>query len=142
MALNIEIDEIDVLSDLAWSLYQDGFRVARLSPELQQLLGEVSVLAHSTKILKEDVKDPGSVLVQAGEERIRSVNGLLAEIKITLSEVEKIFEGRESFLDGTNAKKRSLWAKLKSSTGFSTAYSVRRKVSRLLFACSIIAANP
>jgi hypothetical protein len=131
MALEISIDEVNALSELAWKLYQHGFKVARaVSPELQSLFSEISVLAHSTNILKEDACSPESVLVQGGEDRIRIVNEMVAQIKITLSEVEKSFTRHDIFSAGTNSQKRSIWATLRSSTAFGSVDSYRRKVSR------------
>jgi hypothetical protein len=133
MALEISIDEVNALSKLAWKLYQHGFKVARaVSPELQLLFGEISVLAHSTNILKEDACNPGSVLVQAGGDRIRIVNEMVARIKMTLLEVEKSFKRHEISSEGTNSKKRSIWMKLRSSMGFGSVDSLRRKVIRPL----------
>lgn len=142
MALEISVDEVNALSELAWKLYQHGFKVARaVSPELQLLFGEISVLANSTNILKEDACNPGSVLVQAGGDRIQIVNEMVARIKMTLSEAEKFFKRHEIFSEGTNSKKRSIWAMLRSSTGFGSVDSVRRKVIRPLLPRRIIAAD-
>jgi hypothetical protein len=133
MALEISIDEVNTLSELAWRLYQHGFKVARaVSPELQSLFSEISVLAHSTNILKEDACNPESVLVQASGDRIRIVNEMVARIKMTLLEVEKSFTRHKIFSAANNSQRRSIWAKLGSWTGFGSVDSYRRKVSRPL----------
>ena len=52
--------------------------------EFQLLLGEISNLSNSLSILQEEVKSPGSTLVQAGDDRLRMVNEVVGGINLTL----------------------------------------------------------
>lgn len=102
--------------------------VARGAPqEFQLLLGEVSTLRNSLTILQDEVKNPDSTLVRAGENRMRMVNGMIAGITDTLKRLEKL-AGKYEIL-GSNSRRKQLWAKLKWSTEFSGIDALRNKVS-------------
>ena len=53
-------------------------------------MGEISTLSNCLAILQEEVKDPTSTLVQAGEDRVRMVNEMVSGIGETLKRVEKV----------------------------------------------------
>ena len=111
------------------TLYHDCYKVARGAPqEFQLLLGEISTLSNAFKILQEEIKDPSSALVQAGENRVRMVNEMVKGIGVTLKKLEKITKKYEIL--GSNSKRRQLWTKFKWFVEFSDIDALRNKVCR------------
>ncbi|KAH0558859.1 hypothetical protein GP486_004507 [Trichoglossum hirsutum] len=107
--------EFIAAGELAWKLYRDCYTIARGAPqEFQLLLGEISTLSNSLKILQEEVSDPGSTLVQAGEDRIRMVNEMVSCVNVTLKELQKVAKKYEIL--GTGSKGKQIWVKLKCSS--------------------------
>ncbi|KAK4691776.1 hypothetical protein P7C71_g5297, partial [Lecanoromycetidae sp. Uapishka_2] len=91
MSFGFSIGDFIAVGDLAWKLYRDCYKVARGAPqEFHMLEREVSTLSHSLKILLEEVNDPDSILVKAGEDRVRMVNEMVAGIGETLKRLEKV----------------------------------------------------
>jgi hypothetical protein len=106
--------------------------VARDAPqEFQLLLGEVSTLSHSLTILQEEVKNPTSTLVLAGEDRVRMVNEMVARISETLKRLQKVASKYE-VLESSSKRKR-IWAKLKWSSELTSIDALRNKVGALSF---------
>ena len=108
-------------------LYRDCYKIARGAPqEFQLLIGEISTLSNSLNILQEEVKDPTSTLVQAGEDRVRMVNEMVARVGETLKLLEKVAKKYEIL--GSGSKRRQIWAKFKWSVDFSKIDTLRNKV--------------
>ena len=109
------------------TLYHDCYKVARGAPqEFQLLLGEISTLSNAFKILQEEIKDPNSALVRAGESRVRMVNEMVTGFGVTLKKLQKIAKKYEIL--GSNSKRRQLWSKFKWSVEFSDIDALRSKV--------------
>ena len=108
-------------------LYRDCYKIARGAPqEFQLLVGEISTLSNSLNILQEEVKDPTSALVQAGEDRVRMVNEIVSRIGETLKLLEKVAKKYEIL--GSGSKRRQIWARFKWSVDFSKIDVLRNKV--------------
>ena len=108
-------------------LYRDCYKIARGAPqEFRLLLGEISTLSNSLNILQEEVKDPNSTLVQAGEDRVRMVNEMVSRIGETLNLLEKV--ARKYEVLGSGSKRRQIWVKVKWSVEFSKIDALRNKV--------------
>lgn len=90
-------------------------------------MGEISTLSNSLAILQEEVKDPTSTLVQAGEDRVRMVNEMMSGIGDTLKRLEKAAKKYEVL--GSGSKRRQIWAKFKWSVDFQKIDALRNKVS-------------
>ena len=70
MSFGFSATDFVQVGQLAWTLYRECYKVARGAPqEFQLLVGEISTLSNSLTILQEEVKDPESTIVQAGEDR-------------------------------------------------------------------------
>ncbi|EED16248.1 ion channel nompc, putative [Talaromyces stipitatus ATCC 10500] len=66
------ISDFIAIGQLPWILYRDYYTVARNAPhEFQMVLGEISILCNSLKILQEEVENPQSALIGAEEDRVR-----------------------------------------------------------------------
>lgn len=109
-------------------LYRDCYLVARGAPQdFKLLVIELSSLSSSINIVRQAVQDPGSALIQAGEERIRSVNGLEIGINDTLTRLEKIIK-KYGALSSASTRK-TFWAKFKWSMESRNIDGLRAKVS-------------
>ena len=108
-------------------LYRDCYEIARGAPqEFHLLVGEISTLSNSLKILQEEIKDPTSTLVQAGEDRVRMINEMVSRVGETLKLLEKVAKKYEIL--GSGSKRRQLWARFKWSVDFSKIDALRNKV--------------
>ena len=127
MSFGFAIGDFIAVGQLAWTLYRDCYTIARGAPqEFQLLLGEISTLSNSLKILQEEVSDPGSTLVRAGEDRVRMVNEMVSRINLTLKELQKVAKKYEIL--GTGSKGKQIWVKFKWSVEFTSIDSLRSKV--------------
>lgn len=81
------------------------------------------------QILQNEVKNPRSTLVQAGEVRVRMVNDIVKGIDETLKRLEKVAKKYEVL--GSSSKGKHFWVKLKWSVEFSKIDGLRNKVIRL-----------
>lgn len=89
MSFGISIGEFIAVGQLAERLYKDVCLVRHASQELLALQSEVATSNMSINLLIADIKDKTSTLARSGEERVNVVNGVLAETKKTLLELEK-----------------------------------------------------
>jgi hypothetical protein len=127
MSFGFAIGDFIAVGQLAWMLYRDCYTIARGAPqEFQLLLGEISTLSKSLKILQEEVSDPGSTLVWAGEDRVRMVNEMVSRVNLTLMELQKVAKKYEIL--GTGSKGKQIWVKLKWSAKFASIDSLRSRV--------------
>ena len=90
---------------------------------------EVETLATSLKILQEEIEDPESILMRAGEHRIRTVNELVDSIFLTLKQLEKTAKKYEILGVDTGSKRHQVWTKFKWSIDSPAVDGLRGKVS-------------
>lgn len=127
MSFGFSIGDIKAVSTLAWDLYKKCYIVARGAPqEFQLLVGEISGLSNSLKVLQEELADPKSTLIRAGEDRVRMVNEMMSRVHTTLKDLEKVAKKYEAL--GTGSKSKHMWMKFKWSVEFSSIDSLRSKV--------------
>lgn len=127
MSFGFAIGDKIAVSKLSWNLYKKCYVVARGAPqEFQLLVGEVSGLSNSLKVLQEELADPKSALIRAGEDRVRMVNEMMSRVHTTLKDLEKVAKKYEAL--GTGSKSKSMWMKIKWSVDFSSIDSLRSKL--------------
>jgi hypothetical protein len=127
MSFGFAVGDFVAVGQLASMLYRDCFMVAKGAPqEFQALKGELSNLLNTLKILEEEVKNPQSILIEAGEERVKMVKEMVSGIHVTLKQLEKVAAKYRILGDGS--KGRKIWAKFKWSVDFSGIDSLRNKV--------------
>jgi hypothetical protein len=127
MSFGFAVGDFIAVGQLAFTLYRDCFMVAKGAPqEFQVLKGELSNLHSTLKILEEEVKNPNSTLIQAGEDRVRMVTEMVSSINVTLKQLEKV--AAKYGMLGDDSKGRKIWMKLKWSANFSSIDSLRNKV--------------
>lgn len=114
-------------TELAWNLYKYCYKVARDAPEdFKLLLGEITMLTQSIRLLEEEAANPKSTMRRAGDDRVRMVKEMMVRVKITLGELKKHAEKYDKL--GDLHKRRNIWAKFKWSTDASDLDSLRNKV--------------
>jgi hypothetical protein len=127
MSFGFGIGDILAVGKLAWTLYRECYSVARGAPqEFQVLTGEIATLSNSLKILQEEVEDPNSLLVLAGEDRVKMVNEMVARIHVTLKELQQVAKRYGILQTGSRGKK--VWARIKWSVDFRGIEGLRNKV--------------
>lgn len=111
MSFGFGVGDFIAVGQLAERLYKDIYLLAQhASQELLALQSEVATLNMSINLLIAEIKDENSTLARSGEERINTVNGVLADTKKTLLELEKF---SQSFAPGH--KKAGAFGKVKSA---------------------------
>ena len=90
MSFGLAVGDVIQVGTLAWKLYRDCYKVARDAPqEFQLLVAEMSTMSNSLGMLQEEIKDPESTLLQAGEERVELVKTVVGNIHLTLQSLEE-----------------------------------------------------
>ncbi|KAH0544335.1 hypothetical protein FGG08_001476 [Glutinoglossum americanum] len=116
MSFGFAIGDFITVGQLAWTLYRDCYTVARGAPqEFQLLLGEISTLSNSLKILQEEVINPDSILRRSGEDRVRMVNEMVSRVNQTLMDLQKVAKKYATL--GDSSKGKRIWQKLKCLLG-------------------------
>ncbi|KAI9772340.1 MAG: hypothetical protein M1840_001089 [Geoglossum simile] len=127
MSYGFAVGDFVATGQLAWALYRDCYTVARGAPqEFQLLLGEITALSGSLKILQEEVDNPDSILRRSGEDRVRMVNEMVSRVNVTLRELQKV--ATKYTILGNGSKGKRIWQKLKWSVEFSSIDSLRNKL--------------
>ena len=86
----------------------------------------MSNLSNSINILLEEVKDPESILVKPGEDRVRMVNEMMVGINDTLMKLQKI--AKKYGIIGAGSKARQIWVKFKCLVQSFEIDALRNKV--------------
>lgn len=129
MSFGFGVGDFAGAAQLAWNLYRYCYKVARDAPEeFKHLLGEITILSQSIRLLEEEAANPNSTMVRAGEDRVRMVKEMMVRVEVTLEELKKHAEKYEKLGDGTLPRRKKIWAKFKWATDASDLDSLRNKV--------------
>jgi phosphomevalonate kinase len=130
MSFGFSIGDFIAVSQLAHRLYKDVFLVARGAPkELQILMGEIALLSQSINLLIDEIKNPDSILVRAGEGRVDMVNRIMMQANATLKDLEKFADKYDfSAKAGERAKVKRVWDKVRFARELSSLDELRKKV--------------
>lgn len=127
MSFGFAIGDVIAAGQLAWTLYRECYVVAKGAPQdFHVLLGEISTLSSSLRILQEEIGNSDSILSQAGEDRVRMVNEMVSRVKVTLEELQKVAKKHKTLGDGS--RRKVVWEKLKWSIESKSIDSLRSKV--------------
>ncbi|KAF8244580.1 hypothetical protein K440DRAFT_558303 [Wilcoxina mikolae CBS 423.85] len=117
------------VGQLAWTLYRQCYLVARGAPqEFQHLLGEITMLCQSIQFLQEEVNNPNSTLVRAGDDRVALVNQVMSRVEETLKELQKCANKYEKLGDVKQPKVKQMWRRVKWSVDAADLDALRNKV--------------
>lgn len=129
MSFGFGVGDFAGAAQLAWNLYRYCYKVARDAPEeFKHLLGEITILSQSIRLLEEEAANPNSTMVRAGEDRVRMVKEMMVRVEVTLAELKKHAEKYEKLGDGSLPRRKKIWAKFKWATDASDLDSLRNKV--------------
>jgi hypothetical protein len=127
MSFGFGVGDIIRVTELAISIYRDCYAVARGAPqEFQLLMSEVSALSNALKILKDELDNPDSILVQAGKHRVQMAGEIVSRVDVTLEELQKVIKKYE--IIGDASKRKRIWERFKWSFEFKSIHSLRSKV--------------
>lgn len=134
MSFGLAIGDFLAVGNLAWTLYRQCYLVAKGAPEeFRLLVSELSLLSTSVRMLQEEVQNPESTLVRAGEDRVRMMNEMLKRVEKTLLELEEFSKKYAKILDTSRSKARQRWDKFRWSIDAAEIDVLRNKVSVELF---------
>jgi hypothetical protein len=106
MSFGFSVGDFMATGQLAWRLYRDYYRVARVAPtELGLLRGEIGTLSNAIQILQEEVDNEESILRRSGEDRIRMVNEMMGRVADTLKELDKVSKKYDKLLEYKDKQK-------------------------------------
>jgi hypothetical protein len=110
MSFGISVGDFIAVGQLAWRLYEDCYRIARGAPhEFRLLIDELKTLYMSMKLFENELNDPNSVLVKAGEERLQMVKDLLEKVKQVLKGLDDSFNKHRKLGDVTRKGLKAMW---------------------------------
>jgi hypothetical protein len=130
MSFGFGVGDFVAAADLAWNLYQNYYRVARVAPqELKLLQAEILTLHSAISILQADVNHEKSVLRRSGEDRVRVVNETMSRVTDTLKELERVSMRYQKILSDTpRPKLKQMWDKLGFAIDAPNIDAIRNKV--------------
>lgn len=129
MSFGFGVGDFAGILQLSWTLYRYCYKVARDAPEdFKLLLGEITMLSQSIRLLEEEASDPDSTMVRAGEDRVRMVKEMIVRVEVTLNELQKHAAKYDKLGDIKLSKRKQIWSKFKWSTDATELDSLRNKV--------------
>jgi hypothetical protein len=129
MSFGISVGDFIAVGQLAWRLYQDCYRIARGAPhEFRLLVDELRMLYTNMKLFEDELNDPNSVLVKAGEERLQMVQGLLENVKQVLKGLDDSFNKHRKLGDVTREGLKGIWDQFQWALHEKSVGSMRNKV--------------
>lgn len=129
MSFGFGVGDFAGILQLSWTLYRYCYKVARDAPEdFKLLLGEITMLSQSIRLLEEEASDPDSTMVRAGEDRVRMVKEMIVRVEVTLKELQKHAAKYDKLGDVKLSKRKQIWSKFKWSTDATELDALRNKV--------------
>lgn len=122
MSFGVGVGDFAGAAQLAWNLYRYCYKITCDAPEeFKHLLDEITTLSQSIRLLEEEIANPNSTMVCAGEDRVGMVKEMMVQVEVTLAELMKEYE---KLGDETLPRK----TKINSLTDGSDPESLRNKV--------------
>jgi hypothetical protein len=116
MSFGFGVGDFLAVGELAKSLYEDIYKVARDAPkDVEVLSKDLSVLRSSIDLLVSDSQDPDSILIKAGQDRVNQTNEVMRQTNQTLQGLDQLlrkYNVRRS-AEGFRAKTHLAWDKVK-----------------------------
>jgi hypothetical protein len=131
MSFGIGVGDFIAVGQLAQSLYQDIYKVARQAPEEVQILGkELAIFSQSLSLLSDELQDDESILRQAGEDRMALTKNIVCDAEVTLHALDKILCKHD--LRGDSKKRRGklrfAWDRFRFALDFASINKLRGKL--------------
>lgn len=129
MSFGFGVGDIIGTGQLAFKLWKHCYQVARDAPEeFKILVSDIATLSQSLTFLGEEVNNPNSTLVRAGDDRVRMMREMIVRVDATLNELQKIANKYGQLENLSRGKMRQAWTKFKWSVDASDLDALRNKV--------------
>ena len=129
MSFGFAVGDFIAVGDLAHRLWRDVYSVARAAPQdLKELSSELSVLSQSISILVEDLNNPNSTLIMAGDSRVKLVTETMAGAKETLTKLQDFAKKHGAIRTDDRSKVKKAFDRLRYAKDASALNSLRSKV--------------
>lgn len=134
MSFGFGVGDILGTGQLAFKLWKHCYKVARDAPEdFKVLVADIATLSQSITFLGEEINDPNSTLMRAGDDRIRMMREMMVRVEATLMELEKIADKYDKLGSLSRGRMKQAWTKFKWSVDASDLDAVRNKVCCRVF---------
>lgn len=129
MSFGFAVGDFIAVGDLAHRLWRDVYSVARAAPQdLKELSSELSVLSQSISILVEDLNNPNSTLIMAGDSRVKLVTEMMAGAKETLTKLQDFAKKHGVIRTDDRPKVKKGFDRLRYAKDASALNSLRSKL--------------
>ncbi|KAB2570347.1 hypothetical protein DBV05_g10981 [Lasiodiplodia theobromae] len=111
MSFGFGVGDFIAVGELCWKLYSQVYEVSRGAPEaIQNLKAELGDMHLTINKLVEDTKDPDSILVQSGPDRLNLACSVLEKTQETLKKLDDL-SGKYELLQkpSSHLAKRHFW---------------------------------
>lgn len=140
MSFGFAVGDFIAVGDLAHRLWRDVYSVARAAPQdLKELSSELSVLSQSISMLVEDLNNPNSTLMMAGDSRVKLVTETMAGAKETLTKLQDFAKKHGVIRTDDRSKVKKAFDRLRYVKDASALNSLRSKVRSSCVNCSHLA---
>lgn len=130
MSFGFGVGDFLVTIELALKIYEKYYKVARGAPkEFQCLIQEIGILHHSLDLLRKEANNKESILVRAGDERMKMAEKVVRQVDITLQKLEKHSKKYENLSKIHSSSIKKWWTGVKWSAEASDLDALRNKVS-------------
>lgn len=130
MSFGFGVGDCIAVAKLAWSLYHDCYLVAKGAPQEFRLVVEQIKDMHMTmKMLEEELSDPNTILVRAGEDRQHMVQNMLKQTHGVLVDLQRIFTKHRKLGNTSRTGARRLWDKISWAKVGKEVDELRNKVN-------------
>ncbi|KAI5855155.1 hypothetical protein BZA05DRAFT_429113, partial [Tricharina praecox] len=132
MPFGFGVGDFAAVGKLAWYLYHDCFLVAKGAPqEFRLLVDELKTLHATIKLFEDEFGDPNSVLVRAGEDRLRMVEDLLAQVMHVLNGLREAYDKHRNLGNVSRTSFKRGWDQFKWAVGVKDVEGLRSKLTYL-----------
>ncbi|KAF8459290.1 hypothetical protein BDZ91DRAFT_700866 [Kalaharituber pfeilii] len=130
MSFGFGVGDFLAVGKLAWTLYREGFLVARGAPrEFRLLVDELKTLHTMMLAFAEEVENADSILIRAGEDRQKMVKNILNGIEETLSGLNDAFRKHRNLGSTSRSGFKRQWDKFKWAVDASDVDELRNKLT-------------
>lgn len=134
MSFGFGVGDFLATIELALKIYEKFYKVARGAPkDFHCLIQEIGTLHHSLDLLRKEANNKESILVRAGDERMKMADNVVRQVDVTLQELEKHSKKYENLSKVHSSSIKKWWTGVKWSTEASDLDALRNKVSTQVF---------
>jgi hypothetical protein len=138
MSFGFSVGDFIAVAGLAERLYREVYLVARGGPsEISELCKELSSMSSALGVLKLEVQDPNSVLVQGGPARKTAITDMLGNVKGVPEQLE-VYVKKHGLIADDTAKRSKFQRGLDKLRFSKDAGSINGLRAKLNYQCNIL----